>query len=78
MLNRLGLVIHWLGFIGAVLLGVITIYKITTFGAASFRWYDWQEFIVWFISLSAVGWVFNFILTGHKSPLPWVSNKEAT
>jgi hypothetical protein len=23
-----------------------------------------------------VGWGINFILSGHKSPLPWVANKE--
>ena len=23
-----------------------------------------------------IGWAIRFILTGHKSPLPWVANKE--
>ena len=25
-----------------------------------------------------ISWLINFILAGHKSPLPWVANKEAT
>ena len=26
---------------------------------------------------ATIEWALNFILTGHKSPLPWVENKEA-
>ena len=78
MLNRLGLVIHWLGFVCAVWLVCVAIYEITISGVASFSPYDWQEFIGWFIGLSAIGWLINFILSGHKNPLPWVANKEPT
>ena len=28
--------------------------------------------------LLGAGWLINFILAGHRSPLPWVANKEAT
>lgn len=31
-----------------------------------------------FIGASFIGWILNFILSGHKSPLPWIANKEAT
>ena len=43
---------------------------------------DWAGFTVLLSVLSIPSWLFswlvNFILTGHKSPLPWVANKEAT
>lgn len=42
---------------------------------------DWVEFTFLLSVLSIPSWLFswlvNFILTGHKSPLPWVANKEA-
>ena len=41
---------------------------------------DWVAFTfllsVLSISSTLISWLINFILTGHKSPLPWVANKE--
>ena len=43
---------------------------------------DWAgfTFLLSILSISSllISWLINFILSGHKSPLPWVANKEAT
>ena len=42
---------------------------------------DWAgfTFLLSVLSISSllISWLINFILAGHKSPLPWVANKEA-
>ena len=114
MLSRLGLVIHWLGFIAGVAGAVAGLSsldlinyemgQISQEGIYQLRNSNFEEmsredldiylanseggrpvpvFSNWFfILLLGVGpiiiaWAVRFILTSHKSPLPWVANKEA-
>lgn len=81
MLDRLGLVIHWAGFSFGLLislwLGIDSIFDVpsaTTVGTVIGAILGIP--IVVFIFTLPV-WGINFVLTGHKSPLPWVANKEA-
>lgn len=90
MLGRLGLVIHWMGFVvGLVLIAAVIQYglwieDITTsrgiFGEIIWQYNLFNTVInsplVFLIPL--IGWPLRFILTNHKSPLPWVANKEKT
>lgn len=76
MLNRLGLVIHWLGFIGSVLGTLLVIYQITTYGTDIIDAEEWLIIAGVIVGPLSVGWVTNFIFSSHKSPLPWVANKE--
>ena len=90
MLGRLGLVIHWMGFVvGLVLIAAVIQYglwieDITTsrgiFGEIIWQYNLFNTVInsplVFLIPL--IGWPLRFILTSHKSPLPWLANKEAT
>ena len=43
---------------------------------------DWPDTLTLMLAMSlltlSLGWLVTFILTGHKSPLPWVANKEET
>ena len=78
MLNRLGLVLHWIGFVFQFLFlfgyfpimvlggGVEDIFRIIIFD-----WYraDTEEII--FVWVAIASWPINFILTGNKSFLPW-------
>ena len=78
MLNRLGLVLHWIGFIFQFLLlfgyfpftvlngNVENIFEIILF---DWGYYDIQEII--FVWVAIASWPINFILTGNKSFLPW-------
>ena len=98
MLNRLGLVIHWLGFLAGVATAVYLfinpvedriydtaamVSSITDGSSAPYVTYEsnWLQtaglFLALLIVATCIGWAFNFILAGHKSPLPWVANKEA-
>jgi hypothetical protein len=74
MLNRLGLVIHWLGLIfsAALLFGATTV--ALEGNGLSMPVLDATLYICGPI---VGGWLFRFITTSHKSPLPWVANKEA-
>ena len=82
MLNRLGLVIHWLGFGFGLLislwLGIDSIFDMpsaTTVGTVVETLIG-IPIVVFIFTLPT--WGIRFILTNHKSPLPWVANKEAT
>ena len=76
MLNRIGLVIHWLA---VVLTGLWVFTGITVLifiGAEDMlKWF--AGLVVPCLVLLATGWLINFILAGHKSLLPWIANKEA-
>jgi hypothetical protein len=76
MLNRLGLVIHWLA---VVLTGFWVFIAITVliFIGTEDMLKAFAGLVVPCLVLLTTGWLINFILTGHKSPLPWVANKEA-
>ena len=75
MLNRLGLVIHWAGFLVSGLTLVISLSENIAMGKAN----EDLVFISLCLEFGGIfgGWLINFILTGHRSPLPWVANKEA-
>jgi hypothetical protein len=88
MLNRLGLVIHWIGFVvGLILIAAVIQYglwreSITQsrglFGDIIWKYNLYSSFIyspVVFL-IPFLGWPLRFILTNHKNPLPWVANKE--
>ena len=74
MLGRLGLVIHWLAFLLAELYLWFILYH-ATLGSGVNR-QALITFIVLAVGCMTTGWLINFILAGHKSPLPWVANKE--
>jgi hypothetical protein len=73
MLNRLGLVIHWGGFIGSV-----------AFAGFAFWVSTQQDMTIEALPIIAAGltgplggaWVIRFILTGHKGLMPWSKAKQ--
>ena len=70
MLNRLGLVIHWLGFlIGAGIPGYLF------FAFVLGEYYNGSKGVLMalqaYIGFHGAGWVISFILTGNKSFFPW-------
>lgn len=82
MLSRLGFVIHWTGFVFGLLislwLGIDSIFDVpsaTTVGTV-IETIIGTPIVVFILTLPA--WGIHFILSGHKSPLPWVANKEET
>ena len=75
MLNRIGLVIHWLAVVLTGLWVFTAIILLIFIGAEDMlKWF--AALVVPSLVLLATGWLINFILTGHKSLLPWVANKE--
>ena len=136
MLNRLGLVIHWIGLVFAITVvslgltnldlvsremavmgmsaegaalardanfseemsdedleifiantttedGEIKIYIANAFTGDSDipvwrNWlYVWPISLLWAVGAISITWAIRWTLSGHKSPLPWVANKEA-
>ena len=91
MLGRLGLVIHWIGFLAGIATAFYLfddpvtdrIYVPAAAPAIPYVIYEanWLKTVGLFLALlivaTCIGRAFNFILSGHKSPLPWVANKEA-
>ena len=90
MLNRLGLVVHWVFILVALFLIAMPLqYELWVntlwmprqpFGELiyTYQLHDTIFYSPVVLLVAPIGWAFNFILTGHKSPLPWVANKEAT
>ena len=89
MLNRLGLVIHRFFILLALLFSAAALqyylwlhtenFPRQPFGELIFQ-YNLRDGIFYSpvgLLFAPIGWAFNFVLTGHKSPLPWVANKEA-
>ena len=76
MLSRLGLVIHWLAFVLGDIYILVFLYNIIIEGTRLSAGETVAGVFFLFV-LYGLGWLVNFILTGHKSPLPWVANKEA-
>lgn len=88
MLSRLGLVIHWLGFAaGLAMTTAVVQYWLwiedytSTRGLFGKIIWDYDLFNTQVNSpavllICFIGWPVNFIIAGHKSPLPWVANKE--
>ena len=76
MLNRFGLVIHWIGFIGSVggIGFVLFIIATEDFSGASIE--DWTLLAA--IAFGPLGsvWAIRFILTGHKGLMPWSKAKQ--
>ena len=91
MLSRLALVVHWMGLASSMAMLIWGVVNYKTYytacldkdGNAVYADCGYRiETDVIFPSLASafvlviVGWGINFILSGHKSPLPWVANKE--
>jgi len=80
MLKRLELVIHWAGYFGATWITAAVGYQLINIGIEHADLDDWLRLFgfVGVLSVGAIacGWLINFILTGHTSPLPWVKNSE--
>jgi hypothetical protein len=72
MLNRLGLVIHWIGFIvsllPAFLLFAISGDNNDGLGVA--------VYVALILISNGLGWSARFILTGHKGLMPWSKAKQ--
>lgn len=94
MLSRLGLVIHLLGFAascsmliwgikenGTHFSGCVDVEGTITYIMSGCYYID-IEVIQLSVGSAAffllTGWGIRFILSGHKSPLPWVANKESS
>ena len=71
MINRLGLVIHWLGFLLAVFVGAFCI----VLGITDGNYPMGLVFaLAFYVTAHGSGWMVSFILTGNKSIWPWQSN----
>jgi hypothetical protein len=69
MIKRLGLVIHWLGFIigiGSSLFLASVLFNEGIGIAFSLG-------VIFFVVFHLVGWAVRYILTGNKSIFPWKS-----
>jgi hypothetical protein len=75
MLSRLGLVIHWLAFVLGDIYILVALYNITIEGDRLSA-LETALGVIFLLGLYGLGWVTNFILADHKSPLPWVQNSE--
>ena len=115
MLGRLGLVIHWIGFLagvtglivglssfdltakyrvdmsqeGAALLAESNFEEMSKSdldafidnsegGRTSPKYDNWLLILLLGFGPISSAWAIRFILTSHKSPLPWVANKEVS
>ena len=76
MLGRLSLVIHWAGFLTSF--GVMGV-PINTYGREGVWAGNASDGgVIMLTAPTLIGWAIRFILSNHKSPLPWVANKEET
>ena len=69
-LNRIGIVIHWSGFIYFLFLLVVV--GSSLFVETGFPW--WTKFIVvipFGVSFWIGGWVLRYIVSGNKNIFPW-------
>jgi len=69
-LNRIGIVIHWSGFIYSLFLLVVV--GSSLFVETGFPW--WTKFIVGIpfgVSFWIGGWVLRYIVSGNKNIFPW-------
>ena len=70
LFNRIGIVIHWLGFIYFVF--VLVLFLSSTFVENGFPW--WTKLSVGTLfggSFWIGGWVLRYILSGNKNIYPW-------
>ena len=73
MLNRFGLVIHWIGFIASALfLGILIFALIAPNGGGVA---PIPSAVLTPIPL-VITWAIRFILTGHKGLMPWSKAKQ--
>ncbi len=75
MINRLALVLHWLGFLlGAVVFGALSLDFIVSALPGGSRTINNLGLVVPIVPL-ILGWVLRFILTGSKVVFPWSKQK---
>ena len=84
MLNRLLLLIHWIGFlclsviVGYIILGLIFGDQDPLVGVIEFLWdcftgeNDWMSVALW---IAILHWPLNWIVTGDKAIFPWRRNQ---
>lgn len=74
MLNSIAAAVHWSGFVISIniLIILITVYTKTDVWAGNAP----DKGILMLMAPPVLGWAIRFILTGHKSPRPWVENKQ--
>ena len=78
MLNRFGLVIHWIGFIGSVTALFYLIVGIAIEGLPNNGSEEVYAEALAALSFGPlpIAWVIRFILTGHKGVMPWSKAKQ--
>jgi len=83
MIYRFAFVFHvfgWIVAVAAVLLGFPLSQEERYYMGRTWYNTNWETVgIAAVVIILAIGitWATRYILTGHKSPLPWVANKEA-
>ena len=67
IVKRLALVLHWMGFVGGVLLGAVSLLMFFTEGLVA------PLFLapVIFLFFTANGWLLRYIIVGKVHFLPW-------
>ena len=88
MISRLGIVIHWLGFLVGLILSTAAFqyflhrnaYTETRgfFGEIIWEYnlFNTPFYSPWVLLICLSGWPIRYILSGHKSPFPW--SKESS
>ena len=71
MINRLGLVIHWLGFLSGAALAIGFLLLVVTLGWSQGIFIAIFFLLALFLMPLLAGWLVRLILTGNKSIYPW-------
>ena len=75
MPQNLGLMIHWFTFVLGDICILVFLYSFIIEGQ-TFSARETAVKVFFLLVLYGLGWAINFILTGHRSLLPWVENWE--
>ena len=73
MPQNLGLMIHWFTFVLGDICILVFLYSFIIEGQ-TFSARETAVKVFFLLVLYGLGWAINFILTGHRSLLPWVEN----
>ena len=75
MPQNLGLMIHWFTFVLGDICILVFLYSFIIEGQ-TFSARETAVKVFFLLVLYGLGWAINFILTGHRSLLPWIENWE--
>ena len=75
MPQNLGLMIHWFTFVLGDICILVFLYSFIIEGQ-TFSARETAVKVFFLLVFYGLGWAINFILTGHRSLLPWVENWE--